>query len=87
MPEISRFFGIIIMMFWDDHNPPHFHARHGEYNAKFEIESGELIDGSLPRRDVRLVQAWAELHKDELIYNWNESQKDNPNFITIAPLR
>ncbi|MCK6614633.1 MAG: DUF4160 domain-containing protein [Ignavibacteriaceae bacterium] len=87
MPEISRFFGIIITMYWDDHNSPHFHAKHGEFSAKFTIETGELMDGNLSKRDIRLVQAWTELHKDELMYNWKESQKDNPNFITIAPLR
>jgi hypothetical protein len=87
MPEISGFFGIIITMYWDDHNPPHFHAKHGEYNAKFAIDSGELIDGEMSKRDLRLIQAWSELHKDELMYNWKQSQLDNPDFITIAPLR
>lgn len=55
MPEISRFFGIIITMYADDHNPPHFHAKHGEYNARFEIESGDLMEGNFPKKQLRLI--------------------------------
>lgn len=86
MPEISRFFGIIIAMYHKDHFPPHFHARYGDFVAIFDIISGEIIEGSMPRRAIRLVQDWAELHKNELINNWNESQKDNPEFSKIDPL-
>ena len=87
MPEIARFYGIIITMYWDDHNPPHFNAKHGEFSAKIEIESCELLDGEISKKDLRLLQAWGELHKEELIYNWNESKKENPMFIKIEPLR
>lgn len=87
MPEISRFFGIIITMYADDHNPPHLHARHGEYNARFEIESGDLMEGDFPKKQLRLIQAWIELHRDELIENWKESQKDNPEINKIDPLK
>jgi hypothetical protein len=86
MPEISRFYGIIITMYWDDHNPPHFHARHGENFAKFTIESAEMLDGDFNKRDVRLIQAWVELHREELLFNWRELLKDNPQFNTIEPL-
>lgn len=86
MPEISRFYGIIIAMFAKDHMPPHFHARYGDDNAFFSIETGELLEGKMARRAIRLIQDWVELHKKELINNWNESQKDNPNFIKIEPL-
>lgn len=86
MPEISRFFGIIIAMFAKDHVPPHFHAKYGEFKATFDINTGELLDGYLPRRAIRLVQDWAELHKEELIENWVESQKNNPDIKPIEPL-
>ena len=87
MPEISRFYGIIIAMFAKDHFPPHFHALYGEFKGIFEIESGELIEGSLPGRAVRLVQDWAEIHRNELLENWKESLKDNPEFKKIDPLK
>ena len=87
MPEISRFYGIIIAMFAKDHVPPHFHAIYGEHKAIFDIESCEIIEGYLPRRAVRLIQDWAEIHKDELILNWIESLKDNPDLKKIDPLR
>ena len=63
VPTISRFFGISIAMFFDDHGPPHFHARHAEGNAKVRIDSLEVIDSRLPRRQLRFVLAWAELHQ------------------------
>ena len=87
MPELSRFYGIIIAMYAKDHTPPHFHAFYGEYKAVFDVETGEIIEGNLPRRAVRLVQDWSEIHKRELIENWNESLKDNPNFKKIEPLK
>lgn len=65
--EISRFFGIVIAMFFDDHGPPHFHARHAEGSAKIRFDAVEVIDSSLARRQLRLVLAWAELHQDELL--------------------
>lgn len=72
MPTISMFYGIIIRMYFspDEHNPPHFHAYYNEYRASFSIDSIEIIDGDLPRKQKRLVQAWAELHIDELKANW-----------------
>ncbi len=87
MPELSRFHGIIISMYLRDHPPPHFHARYGEHKAFFNIPDGELIYGSLPRRATRLVEAWVELHREELMQNWEESQKKYPTFTKIEPLR
>ena len=71
MPEISRFYGIIIKMFFSDHIPPHFHAIYGEYNALFDIKSLELIEGDLPNRAKKLVLEWAKLYQLELINMWN----------------
>jgi hypothetical protein len=87
MPEICRFFGIIITMYADDHNPPHFHARHGDFRAMIDIVKGDIIEGSMPRKSLRLIQAWVEIHRDQLMANWNEGQSENPNFSRIEPLR
>lgn len=87
MPEISRFFGIVIMVFYKDHLPPHFHAKYGDLWGKFNIETGEMIEGNLTRRAIRLVQDWNELHKQELFDNFNEAQKDNPIIKPIEPLQ
>ena len=73
MPEISRFFGVIIRMFWEPdapHHAAHFHAYYQEETAVFSIETAELIAGSLPKRQLRLVVAWAELHREELLADW-----------------
>jgi hypothetical protein len=70
VPTISRFVGISIAMFFDDHGPPHFHARHAEGGAKVRIDSLEVIESNLPRRQLRFVLAWAELRQDELRENW-----------------
>jgi hypothetical protein len=86
MPEISRFYGIIIYMFVKDHNPPHFHAKYGEFIGVINIQTGELMEGELPRRALRLVQDWTELHKFELMKNWQSAQSDNPEIDKIEPL-
>jgi hypothetical protein len=78
VPEISRFYGIIIAMFWDDHNPPHFHARYGKHSAAFEIDSLRILDGRLPPRALGLVAEWASLHHDELIANWEYARNNRP---------
>ncbi len=74
MPTISRFFGITISMYFDDHEPPHFHARAGEFNAKIRADTLELLAGDLPRRELRLVLAWAELHAPELMDDWQRAR-------------
>ena len=63
MPEISRFFGIIIAMFYDEHNPPHFHARYGEYRVEIAIDTLSVLVGRLPPRVLGLVIEWAALHR------------------------
>ncbi|MAT97013.1 MAG: transcriptional regulator [Anaerolineaceae bacterium] len=70
MPQISRFFGIIIYMYFNDHSPPHFHAEYGEYEAVYAIETLETLRGSLPRRAHGMVVEWATFHRDELRKNW-----------------
>jgi Domain of unknown function (DUF4160) len=87
MPEICRFYGIIIRMFFRDHLPPHFHVEYGEYKAKINIIDGEMIEGPLPRKALRLVQAWAEIHKDELLKNYEQSLKEGGIISRIEPLK
>jgi hypothetical protein len=71
MPEISRFLGIIVAMYYNDHSPPHFHARYGENEIRVNIETGEILSGAFPRRAQRLVLEWLELHRNELLEDWN----------------
>lgn len=66
MPEVSRFLGIIIRMYYRDHAPPHFHAEYGEYEVTIDILTG-VITGHFPKRALRAVLEWYELHKDELL--------------------
>ena len=86
VPTISRFFGIVIAMYFDDHGPPHFHARHATGGAKVRIDTLEVIESSLGRRQLRLVLAWAELHQDELLDNWRRARAGE-TLQPIAPLR
>lgn len=86
MPEISRFFGIIIYMYFKDHFPPHFHAEYNGEEAQFSIETGNIIKGDLPRKQSRLIQAWVELHREELMFNYVETMKDNGVLRKIQPL-
>ncbi|MEY4877071.1 MAG: hypothetical protein RL708_2220 [Bacteroidota bacterium] len=87
MPEISRFFGIIIKMFFLDHAPPHFHAEYGSNKAVIDISSKEVVEGYLPPTQLKLVQAWAIIHEDELLLNFNNLNMDNPNWKKIEPLK
>lgn len=73
MPTISMFYGIVVMLFYYDnkqHNLPHIHVRYQDSKAIFDIENVEMIEGNLPNKQKRLVQAWMEIHKDELIADW-----------------
>lgn len=70
VPTISVFYGIVIAMFFDDHPPPHFHARYAEHEARISIETGEALGGKLPARASRLVREWTDLHRGELEDNW-----------------
>jgi len=74
VPTISRFFGIVIAMFYDDHAPPHFHARHADGAAKVRIDTLEAIESTLARRQLRFVLAWAELHQGDLHENWRRAR-------------
>jgi len=86
VPTISRFFGISIAMFFDDHGPPHFHARHADGSAKVRIDTLEVIDSNLGRRQLRFVLAWAELHQEELSENWKRARAGE-TLQAIEPLR
>jgi len=86
VPTISRFFGIVIAMYFDDHGPPHFHARHAEGSAKVRIDTLEVIESGLGRRQLRFVLAWAELHQDELSENWRRARAGE-TLQPVEPLR
>ena len=77
MPELSRFFGIVIAMYWRDHNPPHFHAFYGQEEALLTMD-GEVLSGSLSRRALALVREWLVLHRQELLDNWERAQARLP---------
>ena len=85
MPEICRFYGIVISMFVGDHSPPHFHATYSGYQALVEIDDLSVRNGRLPRRAERLVYEWATLHHEELREAWNRAQRRQPPG-RIAPL-
>ncbi len=85
MPEVSRFYGIIIMLYVNEHNPPHFHVRYAEYLAEVDIRTLDIINGSLPKRAYSLVLEWAIEHRDELMNNWNLAQNQK-NIKKIKPL-
>ena len=70
MPEISRFYGIVIRVNWQDHPPPHVHATYGSYRALIAVDSPRILNGWLPPRARGLVLLWAHLHRDELIEAW-----------------
>ena len=85
MPEICRFYGIIIQMFFNDHNPPHFHVVYGDFKAVININD-EIVEGFMPKRALKLVFEWMDLHKTELLDNWEMIQKGElPN--KIEPLK
>jgi len=71
VPEISRFLGIVIAIYWKEHGVPHFHAKYAGYRASFSIDDLRLLEGSLPPRVTALVLEWAFLHRVELMENWN----------------
>ncbi|MBF0231121.1 MAG: DUF4160 domain-containing protein [Desulfamplus sp.] len=84
MPIISKFLGIIISMYWNDHSPPHFHAKYGEYEITVNIHTG-VIEGRFPKRALRHVIEWYDSHKNELTENWERCRKGEP-LQTIEPL-
>ena len=84
MPELCRFLGIVIYMLYDDHRPPHFHAEYGEYKATVDINMG-VVEGRFPRRALKALLEWYELHRDELLTDWQLAERHQP-LIRIQPL-
>ena len=83
MPILSNFYGILIKMYFQqvEHNPPHIHAIYGEYMGAIDIQTGELLEGDLPNRALKLVQEWLQVHRQEVLNIWNTQQ-----FKKIPPL-
>lgn len=86
MPRLSEFFGIVILMYFADHNPPHFHAVYGGDAALVRIDDGRLLAGGLGRTASELVERWRVLHRDELLSNWSAATELRP-LQQIEPLR
>jgi hypothetical protein len=85
MPEISRFLGIVIAIYWKEHGVPHFHAKYQGRRASFAIEDFRLLEGGLPPRVTGLVLEWAAVHQDELLNDWSLAMAKKP-LQPIAPL-
>ena len=84
MPEISRFYGIVIKMFFNEHNPPHFHAEYQGYKVSISIEGG-IVEGKMPKNALKLIFEWLEFHRQELLDNWETVQKTG-EYKKIEPL-
>ena len=85
MPELSRFLGVIIYMYFNDHNPPHFHVVYGEYEASISITGLGVLEGEVPARVLGYVVEWASMHKQALMNNWNMLQSTG-TYCKIPPL-
>lgn len=85
MPEISRFLGIVIAMFYGDHPPPHFHVRYSDARAIMSTETLQLLAGWLPPRVLGLAIEWGALHQRELLENWQRARRQEP-LVLVAPL-
>jgi len=85
MPVISRFFGVVIAIYWKDHAPPHFHAKYGGQEISMSIQNGEILKGSFSKQALRLVKEWRRMHVDELMQNW-ELAKEGKSLHYISPL-
>ena len=85
MPEVSDFYGISVEIRYNEHNPPHFHAKYGEYEAQFDFD-GNIINGEFPPKKARMVAVWAEMRREDLEINWNLA-KENKKPRSIEPLR
>ncbi|MDR2906639.1 MAG: DUF4160 domain-containing protein [Bacteroidales bacterium] len=77
MPRISEFYGLLILMNFKDHNPPHFHVWYGDYKATVSITTG-IVAGEMPQRALKLVFDWLEIHRNELLDQWNNAQNGKP---------
>ena len=78
MPEISRFYGIVVAMFNNEHNPPHFHARYGKDQVAIEIRTLHILEGWIPPRAIGLVMEWASDHQEELMRDWEQARSGAP---------
>jgi len=78
MPEISRFYGLVMTMYWNDHQPAHFHVRYGEWMAEIDIRTLALMRGSLPPRALALTIEWALQHQQDLLRQWNRARRQQP---------
>lgn len=85
MPEICRFLGLVIYMFYNEHNPPHFHADYDDFSVMIDIKTAEQIRGEFPRRQLKFLKTWCKLHQEELLENWNNAKSGQP-FNPIKPL-
>ncbi|HBE78671.1 MAG TPA: DUF4160 domain-containing protein [Firmicutes bacterium] len=85
MPVISEFYGIKIYMFWNEHMPPHFHAEYGDNKILVDIQNGTVIKGVFPFKQLKLVLAWCEIHRGELLANW-ENALTHQELLRINPL-
>jgi len=85
MPLISDFFGISVSMYYDDHNPPHFHADYNDKKILVDIRKGRVLKGAFPSKQLKYVLAWADIHQDELMEDWELAKQDLP-LKKIAPL-
>jgi hypothetical protein len=85
MPEISRFYGLLILMNFKDHNPPHFHVWYGEFKAIVTIENG-IVNGEMPQRALKMILEWLEIHREELLIDWSLAQRGEELF-KIEPLK
>ena len=86
MPTICMFRGIRIYINWDEHNPPHFHASYGEYNVTVNIPAIDVLSGSLPNKQLKMLLGWAALHQEELLENWELASIGEQPF-EIEPLK
>ena len=78
VPELSRFFGIIIAMYYNDHSPPHFHAKYGDDSASIRIDNGVIVEGKLGARAMRLIEEWRVRHQLELLLDWQQAKSRQP---------
>jgi Domain of unknown function (DUF4160) len=85
MPEISRFYGLIILMNFKDHNPPHFHVWYGDFKAIVTIVDG-IVKGEMPQRALKMIFDWLEIHREELLIDWELAQKGD-ELLKIEPLK
>ena len=85
MPLLCEFFGIKIYMYWEDHSPPHFHAKYNEYEIMVDIQKAVVLKGFFPSKELKLVLAWCEIYREDLILDWNLS-KESKELIRIKPL-